>query len=169
MKIKTLIFTAILTFVALYSQAQKYGYLNSSQVIMIHPDIKAADQKLINFQNELMVQGEAMAKKLENNYNAYVEEANKGTLTQVQMQEKESALGQEQQAIRQYEIEMKQSVLTKREELYQPVLNAIQKAVEEVGKENAYMMIFDTSTGGILHAADSDNILDLVKKKLNLL
>ena len=168
MKIKTLIFTLILTFVAFYSQAQKYGYLNSSQIIMIHPDIKAADQKLINFQNDLISQGEEMARKLESNYNAYVTEANKGTLTQIQMQEKETALGQEQQAIRQFEVEMQQKILKKREELYQPVLNLIQKAVEEVGKENSYMMIFDTSTGGILHAGDTDNVLELVKKKLNL-
>lgn len=163
------ILTFLILMLATYSiQAQKFGYLNSSQIILMHPDVKAADQKLTNYQNELVAVGEKMAKKLEQNYNAYVNEANLGTLSQVQMQEKEAALGQEQQAIRQYEVEIQQKMLQRREELYQPILDIIQKAVEEVGKENGYTMIFDSSTGGILHAADSENIFELVKAKLKL-
>lgn len=161
-------FSLLFSIAAFTGQAQKYAYLNSSEIIMMHPDVKAADQKLINFQGELMKKGEGMAKKLEADYNAYVIEANSGTLSQVQMQGMEASLGTQQEAIRQFEVEMKQKVLIKREELYKPILDQIQKAVEDVGAENGYMMIFDTSTGGILHAADSDNILDKVRLKLNL-
>jgi len=168
MKIKLSILSILLMFAFANLNAQKFGYLNSSQLIMMHPDVKAADQKLVNYQNELIAKGEAMAKKLETNYNAYVAEANTGTLSKIKMQEKETALTQEQEAIRQYEIEMQQLVLTKRETLYKPILDNIQQAVETVGKENGYQMIFDTSTGGLLHANDTDNILDKVKAKLNL-
>jgi outer membrane protein len=147
---------------------QKYGYINSSEIISIHPDVKAADQKLLNFQNNLITKGEEMARKLEANYNAYLEEANQGVLSQLQMQERETALTQEQDAIRQYEVEMQQKILIKREELYQPILDKIQLAVEEVGKENGYSMIFDTSTGGILFAEQTNDILQKVKAKLNL-
>jgi len=168
MKFFTIICSLFLTFTFTSVHAQKYGYLNSSQIIMIHPGVKAADQKLVNFQNTLMTKGEGMAKKLEANYNAYVAEANKGTLSQMQMQEQEAALGQEQEAIRQFEIEVQQTIISKREELYKPILDEIQTAVETVGKENGYNMIFDTSTGGILHATDSDNLFEKVKAKLNL-
>lgn len=168
MRISKILFVFTLSVFAISAFAQKYGYINSSEIIMIHPDVKAADQKLLNFQNGLISKGEDMAKKLETNYNAYVEEANSGVLSQLQMQEKESALAQEQEAIRQYEIQIQQQILSKREELYQPILDKIQKAVEEVGKENGYTMIFDTSTGGILHAEESNDILNMVKAKLNL-
>lgn len=163
-----ILFTVILSFITVAVFAQKYGYINSSEIIMIHPDVKAADQKLLNFQNELIEKGQGMAKKLEDNYNAYVEEANSGLLSQIQMQEKETALAEEQQAIQQYEVEIQQKILSKREELYQPILNQIQTAVEEVGKENGYTMIFDTSTGGILHADETNDLINKVKAKLNL-
>ena len=163
-----ILFTVLLTFIAIGMFAQKYGYINSSEIIMVHPDVKAADQKLLNFQNQLIEKGQGMARKLEDNYNAYVEEANSGMLSQIQMQEREAALAQEQQAIQQYEIEIQQKILAKREELYQPILNKIQEAVEAVGKENGYTMIFDTSTGGILHADQSNDLIGKVKAKLNL-
>lgn len=168
MKFTRIIIVLMLSAFALSAFGQKYGYINSSEIIMIHPDVKAADQKLLNFQNDLIAKGEGMAKKLEANYNAYIEEANQGILSQIQMQERETALAQEQQSIRQYELEIQQKILTKREELYQPILNQIQQAVEEVGQENGYTMIFDTSTGGILHADISHDLLQKVKTKLNL-
>ncbi|HAQ37241.1 MAG TPA: hypothetical protein DCQ58_01930, partial [Saprospirales bacterium] len=69
------------------------------------------------------------------NYAKYVEEANGGTLSKLQMQEREAALGQEQEAIRAFETEIQQALIKKREELYQPILNSIQQAVQAVGKE----------------------------------
>ena len=168
MKVYSILFSLYLILGVFHLQAQKYGYINSSQIIMMHPDIKAADQKLTNFQNELIAKGEKMAESLEKNYNAYVTEANSGTLSKLQMQEKETALAQEQEAIRQYEIEIQQKILAKREELYQPILDKIQTAVEAVGKEGGYMMIFDTSSGGILHAEKSNDLFEKVKSRLNL-
>jgi len=168
MKLYHLALIGLLMLTGLTANAQKFAYLNSSQIIMMHPDVKAADQKLVNYQNQLVKKGEDMAKKLEANYNAYVAQVNEGLLSKVQMQEKEAALGAEQDAIRQYEMEMQQLILQKREELYQPILDKIQVAVDEVGREKAYTMIFDSSTGGILHAQEADNIFELVKAKLGL-
>jgi outer membrane protein len=42
------------------------------------------------------------------------------------------------------------------------------KAIEQVAKENGYTYIFDTSVGAVLYWEESDNVLSLVKKKLNL-
>ena len=168
MKLYAILFASLFMLASVTLKAQKYAYVNSSQIIMMHPGVKAADQKLMNYQNDLISKGEAMAKKLESNYNAYVTEENSGTLSKMQMQEKETALAQEQEAIQRYEVEIQQKILSKREELYQPILNEIQSAVEAVGKENGYSMIFDTSTGGILHAKESENIFDKVKAKLGL-
>ena len=168
MKYYTILLLFLFLGTSLGLRAQKYGYLNSSQIIMMHPDVKAADQKLVNYQTELIKVGEDMAKKLESNYNAYVQEANSGTLSKIQMQEKETKLAQEQEAIRQYEVEVQQKILIKREELYKPILDKIDAAVKAVGQENGYNMIFDTSGGAILHATESDDIFELVKAKLNL-
>ena len=90
------------------------------------------------------------------------------TRESVQMQEKEGELGLEQQKIQQYEVEVQQKIIKKREELYQPILDKVKVAIEAVGKDNGYTMIFDASNGTILHANDGDNVMTLVKTKLGM-
>lgn len=168
MNIRLILSTLLILSFAMVMHAQKYGYLNSTQLILIHPEVKAADQKLTNYQNDMLAKGDSMVKVLELNYGKYVEEVNSGTLSKLQMQEREAALGQEQEAIRAYEAEIQASLVKKREELYKPILDAIQKAVQAVGKEEGYTFIFDSSTGVILHASETENVFDKVKAKLAL-
>lgn len=168
MNIRVIFSTVLMLSLVTLMHAQKYGFLNSTQLILIHPDVKAADQKLTNYQNDMLAKGDTMVKALELNYAKYVEEANSGTLSKLQMQEREAALGQEQEAIRAFETEIQQALIKKREELYQPILNSIQQAVQTVGKEEGYTFIFDSSTGVILHASETENVFDKVKAKLGL-
>ena len=149
-------------------QAQKFGYLNSAQLLAERPEVKAADSELETDQKQLMSSGEAMVKAFEAKYNAYAKEASEGLLSKVQMQEKEGELGLEQQKIQQYEVEVQQKIIKKREELYQPILDKVKVAIEAVGKDNGYTMIFDASNGTILHANDGDDVMTLVKTKLGM-
>lgn len=165
-KLTTIILAFICTAVAV--QAQKFGYLNSALLLSELPEVKAADSDLEAYQKQLMAQGETMVKAFETKYQKYVKEANEGVLSQVQMQQKEGELGQEQQKIQQFEVEVQQKILKKREALYQPILDKVKDALEEIGKENGYTMIFDASNGVILHANDSEDVMPLVKAKLNL-
>ena len=41
------------------------------------------------------------------------------------------------------------------------------KAIEAVAKENSYKYVLDTSTGNVLYSEPADDILPLVKKKLD--
>jgi len=148
--------------------AQKFGYLNSTELLLAHPDVKSADSNLQAYQAQLLKAGQKMATDFQKNYEAYAKEAQKGTLSKIQMQEREGKLTQEQNKIREYEIQMQQKLGQKREELYKPILDKIQNAINAVGKENGFTFIFDSGTGGILHAEDSENIIGLVKTKLGL-
>jgi Skp family chaperone for outer membrane proteins len=47
-------------------------------------------------------------------------------------------------------------------------LSKARKAIEDVAIEGDFTYIFDKSQGSILYAQESENILALVKKKLNL-
>lgn len=148
--------------------AQKFGYVNSTAVLAEHPDIKAADQQLITFQNDEIAKGQKMVTDFEAKYQAYVQEANNGTLSQLQMQEKEAALAQEQQAIQKFEMEVQQSLVTKREELYAPILDRVRVTLEDMGKEMGYTFIFDSSAGVLLHATSSEDLTDQLKSKLGI-
>ncbi|HNE30253.1 MAG TPA: OmpH family outer membrane protein, partial [Saprospiraceae bacterium] len=76
---------------------------------------------------------------------------------------------QKQQAyIQKFEEDAQQKVAAKRDELLQPILDKIDAAVKAVAKENGYLMIFDTSSGAMLFAADTEDVTELVKKKLGM-
>ncbi len=164
---KTLLTAILLTgFISTY--AQKFGYLNSAQLLSEFPEVKAADSQLETYQKQLVGEGEAMVKKLEAKFQAYSKEAQEGLLSQVQMAKKEEELGKEQQRIQSFELEVQNKILAKREELYKPILDKLKVAIEAIGSENGYTMIFDSSAGTILHASDSENVMNLVKAKLGI-
>jgi len=165
--IKTILL-AVLMISAVSMQAQKFGYVNSAQLLSELPAVKAADSELETYQKQLMSSGESMVKQLETKIQAYAKEAQEGMLSQVQMAKKEEELGAEQRRIQEYEVEVQNKILKKREDLYAPILEKVKVAIENVGKEQGYTMIFDSSAGTILHAQDSENLMSTVKAKLGI-
>ncbi|MDA8693200.1 OmpH family outer membrane protein [Saprospiraceae bacterium] len=167
-QIRKIIFGALMFCFAITMNAQKFGYIDSAALLAELPSVKAADTEITTYQEQLITSGEQKVKAFEVKYQAYVAQANEGTLSKVQMQQKEAELGQEQQEIAALEVEVQNKILKKREEILGPILDSVKKAVEDVGAENGYTMIFDMSTGTILHAVDSDNVMPLVKAKLGM-
>ena len=62
--------------------------------------------------------------------------------------------------------ESQNKIMRKREELYAPVLLEVEQAVQALGKEQGYTMIFDASLGAILYGMDSQDITAEVKTRL---
>lgn len=150
-------------------QAQKFGYVNSNELLSLMPDVKAADAALETYQKELVAQGQTKVQAFEANYTKYLTDVNEGVLSKIQMTERETALGKEQQAIADFEKEVQLKVLQKREELLGPILTKVDEAIQAVGKENGYTMIFDSGTSGaMLYAPEGDNIIELLKAKLGM-
>ena len=160
------IFLFSISFSSLF--AQKFGHLNSLQLIAELPEIQGANTTLEVYQTQLEAQGKVMVEKLERDYNAYMQDINAGNLSQVQIAQAESDLQLQQQALQQYEVDAQNKVLEKRTELYQPVLDKVRKILEEIGKEQGYMMIFDTSQGALLHVQESNDLTEEVKRRLGL-
>ena len=160
----------LLLFVGITSMtySQKFGFVNSQELLVSLPEVKAADTELETYQKQLMAVGQGKVAEFETEYKKYSEDAQKGILSQVQVQAKEAELQKKQEEIQKYEYEMQGQLSAKREELYKPVLDKVKMAIESYGKENGYTMIFDSSAGSILHAMDSDNLLGAIKAKLGI-
>ena len=84
------------------------------------------------------------------------------------MQQKEGELGKEQQDIQAYEQEVQTLLAQKRQSLYKPLIDKVKIAIEQVGKEGDYTMIFESGSGVLVHAAESDDIMALVKAKIGM-
>ena len=148
---------------------QKYGHLNFGNLISMMPATKSADSELEAYQKQLIAKGEDMAKKFQEEYGKFVADVQGGNLAPKQQQERQAKLQADQEAIVNYEQEIRQKVQAKRQELLQPIVGQAEKAIAEVAKENGYVMIFDTSSfNAILFTREADDVMDLVKAKLGL-
>jgi len=161
--------TLVIALCCIYTmQAQKFGYVNSQQLLVESPEVKAADAQLSTYQSELIAKGETMVKSFEANYKKYVDIVNLGTLSKVEMAQREGDLAKEQQAIQQYEVEVQQKLVTKRETLYKPILDKMKTTLDQIGTEMGYTMIFDSSAGGLLHAVEADDVMPILKQRLGM-
>jgi len=160
-----LIITAL--FLSIQLSAQKYGHLNSGNLLQELPMMKSADAELKNYQDQLVKKGETMAAAFQQKLGEYTKNAQAGTLSQIQMQQIESELQKERDGIMKYEQEVITKVQEKRQTLLEPILKKVDEAIQAVGKEKGYVMIFDTSLiNTILFVQDVDDIMPLVKAQL---
>ena len=56
----------------------------------------------------------------------------------------------------------------KQQEIMEPIITKARKAIEDVFNEEGYTYIFDKSSGSILFAKETEDIMPLVKKKLGI-
>ena len=146
--------------------AQKFGYINSADLIKLMPETRKAEASL-----------QAYVKTLENHFGGLQGDYQK-KITEFQSQEKtmidavkESKIKDLQDLevrMQQTQAQGQQQVAVKREQLFKPILDRAEKAVKDVGKENGYDYIFDTNTGSFIYAKEAHNVLPLVKKKLGI-
>jgi len=145
---------------------QKFGYINSAELLKQMPETKRAEANL-----------EAFVKNLEKQFGGLQTEY-QTKITEFQSQEKtmvdavkESrirAIQELEQRMQQSQASGQQQVAAKREQLFKPILDKAEKAIKDVGKENGYDYIFDTNTGSFVYAKESHNVMALVKKKLGI-
>lgn len=161
--------TICLCITSLSLNAQKYGYLNSGNLLETLPKVEAANKKLGEYQQAQLAERDTKLKALETKFNAYREKANSGDLSPVQIQEREKELQVEQQQIAQLEQKIAAEIQKMRQELFDPILKEVDEAIRAVGKSNNYMMIFDTSLpNAILFSDEAENVAPLVRKQLGL-
>ncbi|MBK7410439.1 MAG: OmpH family outer membrane protein [Saprospirales bacterium] len=149
--------------------AQRMGYTNSLLLLNQMPEIAQADTAIMVLRDSLLADGESRAKLLQEKYLKYMEEAQKGILTPVESQKREAEIQKGQDDLQQYEQQIKNWLSDKREVLYGPVLEKLQQAIDEVGKENGFQFIFDVSSLNIIvYAEESEDVTPLIKAKLGL-
>lgn len=146
----------------------KYGHMNLGNLLESMPETKAANDKLKVFADSLQAIDKKMTDTFQEAYKKLEEEYNAGLLTPVQAQTRQAELQKQQEEIQKFEQQAQQVVAARREDLLKPILDKVEAAVKAVATENSYLMIFDTSSGAFLFAAEADDVSVLVKKKLGM-
>lgn len=150
------------------TQAQKFGYLNSAEVLSKVPEIAISDSLLKLYQDSLVGSGKVLVDAFQKHVADYQAESQKGNLAPIAAQKKEDELRKEQESLKTFEDIIKQKLVARRDQLYQPILSRIDGIVKKIGKDNKYTMIFDSSQPGYLFLAESENLGPVIMKELGL-
>ena len=163
---KILIFTIIALFsINSYSQ-NKFGYIDSQELLLLMPERKTAEEEVQTFAKSLESQLQAMTAEYQQSVQEY--QANEASYTDLVKQDKVTEITGLEQRIQSFQQNAQQALQSKEQELLEPILQKARKAIEDVASEGEYTYIFDKSVGSILYVKESENILDKVKKKLKL-
>jgi len=165
LKISAIIITLVCV-VASTTYAQKFGYVNSAEILAGLPDVKQADSNL-----------EALQKQLQKKYQSAVEAYQKevgdaqakvqaGELSPLQQEQKAEQLKIKEQALGKQQQELAGQLEEKRQSLLQPIYEKINTAIKDVANENGYQFIFEQ--GVLLYAEETANVTALVKAKLGI-
>ncbi len=164
---KKITFLALLSVLTLSSIAQnKFGYIDSQELLTLMPERVAAATEVENFAKSLEAQLSSMTAEYQQGVQEY--QANEATYTDLVKQDKVAEITGLEQRIQTFQQNAQKSLQTKEQEMLEPILAKARKAIEDVATEGNYTYIFDKSIGSILYAKDSENVIELVKKKLGL-
>lgn len=162
--LKATIVVALLFSVAFNADAQKFGYVNSQAILAEMPEVKQADANLEALQKQLQKKGQGMVEKLQQDYLAIQEKVEQGLLSPQQQEAEAKKLEERQAEIAKFEQDMVNQLQTKREQLLQPIVDRVNKAISDVAKENGFQMIFEQ--GILLYSEPSQDVSAMVRAKL---
>ena len=164
--LKTTFLLLVLSFSFSLGNAQS-AHLNLGNLLESLPEVKKANTELENLQKSLAAKGQAMMDAYQKKAQAVSAKYDRGELSEIQAQAEAEKLQQEEQKIAAFDQDATMQIQKKRQELMQPILVKVDKAIQAVAKEKGYKMIFDTSVfNAVLYAKETDDIIELVKAKI---
>jgi len=164
-KILTVVLSALIITTAV-AQEMKFGHINSSELLQLMPESKQIQVELEAFAKQLENQNAAMATEYQGKIAEY--QTNEQVWGDLVKETKLKEISDLEQRIGEFQQSAQQSLAQKEQQLFQPVLDKAQKAIDEVSKANGFGYVFDSSTGAIVHYPEGADMLPLVKKHLGI-
>lgn len=163
-KVLLLIAAVVLFSINNQAEAQKYGHVNSNEILEAMPGIDSLEIKLKAYQEELQTMYESMVTELQQKKDKYDREV--GTMSATVRQIRETELETMANNLQMFQSKAPEDLEDKQYELAKPFQDAIQNAINKVAKEHGYAYIFDTKI--LLYYGNGDDITPLVKKELGI-
>ena len=150
------------------ASAQKFGYVNTQELLAGLPEVKEAESTLETFKTQLEKQYQSRIKTLQDKYQTLQRQQDNGELSPKQLEIEAQKLKAEETQLGQFSTESQQKIMEKTNLLLGPIQEKIKTAINSVATEGGYSYIFDYSLGVILYADEATNVGDQVKAKLNM-
>jgi outer membrane protein len=143
----------------------KIGYINLAELIPTMPEYKKADTSMNEFNNALQQQYQDMVTEYQEQ-TALLGSKDTTKYTAAQLELKRKGVSDLLVKLQGWQQQAQQMQSTKNQELLAPIQKKALDAIQAVAKENGFAYII--SKEQLLVSPPADDILPLVKKKLNL-
>ncbi|UOR04370.1 OmpH family outer membrane protein [Hymenobacter aerilatus] len=153
---------------ALAQAPLKIGYTSVSYVLAQMPESKQIESQLKTYSGQLEAQLKTKYTEYQTKGEAYQKGAS--TMSDVVRADKEKELQNIQQSIQEFQRNADQSLQQRQQTLLKPALDKLQKAIDDVAKEQGYTYVLnsDGDSPVLLHGPEDGNISDIVLKKMGI-
>lgn len=159
---------ATLIFVSSSAFGQKFGYINSNELISVMPELDSVRVQITKVQEDYAAQLEVIQVEWNNKYQDY--QKNAATNSEAINQMKQKELTELSQRYEEYQNLATQEIQKAQSDLMQPIYEKADNAIKKVGQANGYLVVFDQASGPIVYFDEQQvtNILPLVKTELGI-
>lgn len=162
-----LLVAVLVSSTTVFAQDLKFGRINSGELLSVMPERDSAQVELQNYSQMLQTEIETMNVEYQNKVTIYLEKQE--TYSDLVRQSKEAEFQEMQQRIQGFRQTAQQDLQQKEAELFQPIMDKAQAAIEKVSKAGGFTYVFDISAGGVVYFSENSiDILPLVKKELGI-
>ena len=148
--------------------AQKFGRINTQEIIMSMPETKAMQTNMEAYAKELQDNIETM--NVEFNTKLQDFQKNFNTLSDALKEMKQKELEDMRNRTQEFQERAQQEYQKKQNELLAPIIDKAKADIDKISAANAYTVVFDTSTGSLAYfdEATLTDIAPQVKKELGI-
>ena len=153
----------------LNAQEFKFGHIEREELIVSLPDYDTAVARLERLSRDLSNALEIMQVEFNNKFYNYEREA--ANLLDVVRQDREQELQNLNNRIQEFQQTAQQQWQERNAELFQPIVERVDRAIRDVGRENGFTYIFvvgQGSTVGYFDEVRSIDVSSLVRTKLGV-
>ena len=165
---KKTIIIALMALLPFGAFAQKFGHINSADIIPLMSEYKSAQAELDELQKQYREELNYMQTEYQKKEDDYL--TNRESLPESIRTRREQELGESQQKISQYYQDCQINLEQKSNELMSNINSKVLKAIQSVGEEGGYVCIFDLA-GGVVPFVSSTlttDVTESVKGKLGI-
>ena len=148
--------------------AQKFGRINSQEIVMAMPETKEMQTNLETFGKELNENIETINVEFNNKLQEYQKTAN--TLTDAVREMKAKELEDLQRRSQEFQQMAQRDYAKKQEELLQPIIEKAKAAIDKIAAAGGYLFVFDTSAGSLAYFNEAalTDLAPEVRKELGI-
>ena len=145
----------------------KIVYINSAALLQAMPEREKADTVLSKYARSFQDQIDIMMKEYQTKGQQF--QANEKTMTEAMKEVKMKEIQDLQNRIESTQQSAQEKIQSKKQDVYSPIIEKVNKAIKAVAEEKKYDYIFDLASGGtIVFGKEEYDITPIVKAKLGI-